>query len=86
MYVHIMLQDKRGSHCTCFEGCGHVFCKSCVAEYFAVRIKDGTVKSICCPEENCTSEAVPSQLSIFLVCSKAFRVYLIQMSARLLDI
>ena len=59
-----MLQDKRGSQCISFECCGHVFCKSCVVEYFEVRIKDGSVKNICCPEENSASEAVPSQIII----------------------
>jgi E3 ubiquitin-protein ligase RNF14 len=63
-----MLQDKQGSHCTRFDGCGHVFCKSCVAEYFEVRIKEGSVRNIYCPEENCTSEALPGQVSSWLVC------------------
>jgi hypothetical protein len=63
-----MLQDKQGSHCTRFDGCGHVFCKSCVAGYFEVRIKEGNVKSICCPEDSCTSEAVPAQVSNLLLC------------------
>jgi hypothetical protein len=35
-----------------------------MAEYFEVRIKDGSGKNICCPEENCTSEAVPRQVII----------------------
>lgn len=80
----ICFQDKRGSHCTSFEGCGHVFCKSCVAEYFAVRIKDGTVKSICCPEENCTSEAVPSQVQE-LVSAELFSRYDSVLLSTLLD-
>ena len=33
-----------------------MFCKSCMAEYFEVRIKDVSGKDICCPEDNCTSE------------------------------
>ncbi|XP_023717242.1 E3 ubiquitin-protein ligase RNF14 isoform X2 [Cryptotermes secundus] len=80
----ICFQDKRGSHCTCFEGCGHVFCKSCMAEYFAVRIKDGTVKSICCPEENCTSEAVPNQVQE-LVSAELFSRYDSVLLSTLLD-
>lgn len=49
-----------------------MFCKSCVAEYFAVRINDGSVKNICCPEENCTSEALPSQVGVSSVYSRVY--------------
>lgn len=80
----ICFQDKQGSQCTCFEGCGHVFCKSCVAEYFEVRIKDGSVKNICCPEENCTSEAVPSQVRE-LVSAELFSRYDSVLLSSLLD-
>jgi hypothetical protein len=41
-----------------------------VAEYFEVRIKDNNVKSMCCPEENCTSEAMPGQVGDFIVYGK----------------
>ncbi|XP_021916567.1 E3 ubiquitin-protein ligase RNF14-like isoform X2 [Zootermopsis nevadensis] len=80
----ICFQDKQGSQCTRFDGCGHVFCKSCVAEYFEVRIKDGNVKSICCPEGNCTSEAVPGQVRE-LVSAELFSHYDAVLLSSLLD-
>ena len=47
-------------------------CKSCVEEYFNVQIKNGSVKNICSPEENFTSEAVPSHVIIYLFSCKVF--------------
>ncbi|KAJ9578727.1 hypothetical protein L9F63_005089 [Diploptera punctata] len=70
----ICFQDKKGLQCTCFQGCEHVFCKSCIAEYFEVRIKDGTVKNISCPEEKCSSEASPAQVQE-LVSAELFSRY-----------
>ncbi|XP_069685179.1 E3 ubiquitin-protein ligase RNF14-like [Periplaneta americana] len=80
----ICFQDKQGSQCTSFEVCGHVFCKSCVAEYFEVRIKDGSVHSICCPEEKCTSEAMPGQIRE-LVSAELFSRYDAVLLSALLD-
>lgn len=42
-----------------------MFCIDCVRSYFTVRIKEGTVLSIKCPNEKCDSEALPSQVYIF---------------------
>lgn len=56
-------QDKLGKDCTKFNSCDHVFCKDCIRDYFTVKIKDGTVLSIKCPDTECTSEADPTQVS-----------------------
>ena len=66
----ICFVDKLGEHCTQFLPCGHVFCKDCMASYLEVRIKDGNVQNIYCPEEKCTSEITPAQV-IFLFISKS---------------
>ncbi|CAL7945254.1 unnamed protein product [Xylocopa violacea] len=58
----ICFMDKLGEHCTQFLPCEHVFCKDCIAGYLEVRIKDGNVQNICCPEAKCTSEATPAQI------------------------
>ena len=56
------MQDKPGSQCVEFIGCGHVFCRECVSGYFEVIIKDGNVHGLTCPEEGCKSEALQSQV------------------------
>ena len=62
----ICFADKLGEHCTQFLPCAHVFCKECILGYFEVKIKDGSVQSIPCPEEKCKSEATPGQVIIFI--------------------
>lgn len=60
----ICFVDKLGEQSTQFVPCDHVFCKDCIMGYFEVKIKDGSVQSILCPEENCKSEATPGQVII----------------------
>ncbi|XP_051171593.1 E3 ubiquitin-protein ligase RNF14-like [Leptopilina boulardi] len=58
----ICFSDKLGIDCTQFIPCSHVFCKDCIVGYLEVRIKDGAVQDISCPEDKCTSEATPGQI------------------------
>ncbi|XP_015601171.1 E3 ubiquitin-protein ligase RNF14 isoform X2 [Cephus cinctus] len=58
----ICFADKMGEHCTQFLPCSHIFCKDCIIGYLEVRIKEGSVQNIYCPEEKCTSEATPGQV------------------------
>ncbi|XP_034943250.1 E3 ubiquitin-protein ligase RNF14-like [Chelonus insularis] len=58
----ICFTDKSGESCTQFKPCLHIFCKDCIAGYLEVRIKDGSVMNICCPEDKCKSEALPGQI------------------------
>ncbi|XP_053989728.1 E3 ubiquitin-protein ligase RNF14-like [Hylaeus volcanicus] len=66
--------DKIGEHCTQFLPCSHVFCNDCISGYLEVRIKDGNVQNICCPQEKCASEATPAQIKD-LVSSELFEKY-----------
>ncbi|KAK6640236.1 hypothetical protein RUM44_011922 [Polyplax serrata] len=59
---NICFSDKLGKDCTKFHGCNHVFCINCIRSYFTIKIKEGTVQSIKCPEDQCTSEALPSHI------------------------
>lgn len=59
----ICFSDKLGKDCTQFVPCSHVFCKDCIVGYLEVRINDGAVKDILCPEDKCLSEATPGQVS-----------------------
>lgn len=70
----ICFADKSGEHSTQFLPCSHVFCKDCISGYLEVRIKDGNVQDIRCPEDKCTSEATPAQIKD-LVSSELFAKY-----------
>ncbi|XP_011151656.1 E3 ubiquitin-protein ligase RNF14 [Harpegnathos saltator] len=71
---NICFTDKSGEHCTQFLPCAHTFCKDCIRGYFEVRIKEGNVQNICCPEEKCKFEATPGQIKD-LVSSELFSKY-----------
>ncbi|XP_053598157.1 E3 ubiquitin-protein ligase RNF14 [Microplitis demolitor] len=58
----VCFMDKSGESCTQFKPCLHIFCKDCITGYLQVRIKEGAVQNINCPEEKCTSEASPAQI------------------------
>ncbi|XP_038063269.1 E3 ubiquitin-protein ligase RNF14-like [Patiria miniata] len=54
--------EKLGSYCINFIGCNHVYCKDCVRGYFQVQIEEGNVKALNCPDTECDSPAMPSQV------------------------
>ncbi|XP_077403130.1 E3 ubiquitin-protein ligase RNF14 [Vanacampus margaritifer] len=58
----ICLTEKRGATCLCFKECQHVYCKSCMTEYFQIQIRDGNVQCLNCPEPKCSSVATPMQV------------------------
>ena len=59
----ICFGEKLGSGCLCFKECQHVYCKTCMSEYFQIQIRDGNVQCLNCPEPKCTSLATPSQVT-----------------------
>lgn len=63
----ICFVDKLGEHCTQFLPCSHVFCKDCITNYLEIRIKDGNVQNIYCPEDECTAEATPAQVHFYFL-------------------
>nr|CAD7447067.1 unnamed protein product [Timema bartmani] len=80
----ICFSDKIGAQCTKFDKCHHVFCKECMTGYFEVRIKEGRVHSIKCPDEKCTSEAHPTQVKS-LVSPELFAKYDAVLLSAMLD-
>lgn len=54
--------EKLGSICTRFPTCNHVYCKECMKNYFEIKIADGMVNGLHCPEDKCTSQASPGQV------------------------
>nr|XP_046162433.1 E3 ubiquitin-protein ligase RNF14 [Oncorhynchus gorbuscha] len=62
----ICFMEKLGSGCLCFKECQHVYCKTCMTEYFQIQIRDGNVQCLNCPEPKCTSLATPSQVKLLV--------------------
>ncbi|XP_028838779.1 E3 ubiquitin-protein ligase RNF14 [Denticeps clupeoides] len=62
----ICFTEKLGSSCLYFKECQHVYCKTCMAEYFQIQIRDGNVQCLNCPEPKCTSVATPSQVKLLV--------------------
>ncbi|XP_075224500.1 uncharacterized protein LOC142326155 [Lycorma delicatula] len=58
----ICYQDKMGHHCMQFKPCDHTFCKDCIRQYVQHKITDGSVYVIKCPQDECESEIMPSQV------------------------
>ncbi|KAK8738812.1 hypothetical protein OTU49_003686 [Cherax quadricarinatus] len=58
----VCFMDKLGANCLEFWPCRHVYCKDCMASYFAVQISEGNIKYLMCPENKCESEANPKQV------------------------
>ncbi|KAM8971945.1 E3 ubiquitin-protein ligase RNF14 [Pelodytes ibericus] len=59
---NICFSEKLGSECTCFKDCHHVYCNTCLKDYFEIQIKDGQVHSLNCPEPKCSSIPTPAQV------------------------
>ncbi|XP_007247086.2 E3 ubiquitin-protein ligase RNF14 isoform X1 [Astyanax mexicanus] len=62
----ICFSEKLGSGCMLFKECQHVYCKACMKEYFEIQIRDGNVQCLNCPEPECTSVAMPSQVKLLV--------------------
>lgn len=64
--------EKIGISCMRFPSCDHIYCKECMKGYFEVLIADGKVNSLGCPEDKCTSQASPMQVT-FIISTQASR-------------
>ena len=60
---NVCFTEKQGVDCINFMGCDHVYCKQCMQEYFKVQIGEGNVNCLNCPNTDCDSQALPSQVS-----------------------
>jgi len=52
--------EKLGTECVRFPTCKHIYCTECVTNYFTIQIRDGSVRSLHCPEDKCDTQADPS--------------------------
>ncbi|XP_029002504.1 E3 ubiquitin-protein ligase RNF14-like isoform X2 [Betta splendens] len=51
-----------GSECVQLSECHHIFCQACLAEFCRVRITEGTVRGLTCPQADCTATPTPAQV------------------------
>ena len=73
MFPKVCFESKKGSECFQFLPCEHVFCRSCVGEFFRVQITEGSVNALSCPMIRCHSEATTPQVMFCrspFICSK----------------
>ena len=59
----VCFSEKTGAQCIEFPNCRHAYCRQCMANYFRSQIADGNVKHLTCPEEKCTSQPTPAQVT-----------------------
>ncbi|KAI6137238.1 RWD-domain-containing protein [Pisolithus sp. B1] len=50
----ICLTSRKGLYCLHL-GCGHVFCKACLADMWGLHVREGDVDRVGCPEVGCES-------------------------------
>ncbi|KAG1932857.1 E3 ubiquitin-protein ligase RNF14-like [Pimephales promelas] len=62
----ICFSENLGSNSLLFKECQHVYCKTCLKEYFQIQIRDGKVQSLTCPEPECMSLASPAQVKLLV--------------------
>lgn len=58
----ICFNDKSGSNCIQFAGCNHVYCKQCMKSYFELKISEGSVADLVCPDPSCETTPMPHQI------------------------
>lgn len=51
-----------GSYCVQLPGCGHIFCRACLAQFCKLHITEGDVRGVTCPEAGCTAAPTPAQV------------------------
>lgn len=57
-----------GSDCVQLSECGHVFCQTCLAQFYKLQIKEGNVRAVTCPQDECTATPTPAQVHSQPVC------------------
>ncbi|XP_013880458.1 E3 ubiquitin-protein ligase RNF14 [Austrofundulus limnaeus] len=55
--------DWLGSECVQLFECGHVFCRACLGDFCKVRIAEGNVRGVACPEVGCSATPTPAQVN-----------------------
>uniref|UniRef100_A0A3Q3KFM5 RBR-type E3 ubiquitin transferase n=1 Tax=Monopterus albus TaxID=43700 RepID=A0A3Q3KFM5_MONAL len=51
-----------GSECVQLSECGHIFCRTCLADFFKLQITEGNIRRVTCPQADCTAIPTPAQV------------------------
>ncbi len=60
-----------------FPACRHVFCLACMGAHFSVRIREGQVNGLVCPQDKCDALAFPDEVCKKTTCFDLFSSKLI---------
>ncbi|XP_046741753.1 E3 ubiquitin-protein ligase RNF14-like isoform X1 [Diprion similis] len=58
----ICFNEISGRHCLEMNRCSHIYCKDCMRQYISLKIREGQVNIIFCPEYKCKAEVTPDQI------------------------
>lgn len=61
----VCLTSKLGREFEPLVGCGHPFCRECLEQHFRIQVESGA--TLCCPQEGCTAQALPTQVCALLL-------------------
>uniref|UniRef100_A0A667XHA5 RBR-type E3 ubiquitin transferase n=1 Tax=Myripristis murdjan TaxID=586833 RepID=A0A667XHA5_9TELE len=51
-----------GSECMKLSECDHVYCQPCLAQFCKVQIEEGNIRSVSCPQSDCSATPTPAQV------------------------
>lgn len=54
----ICQDDFKGTSCSKFDNCGHIFCNDCLYDYFSSLINTGDIGKVHCPHYDCTKKFI----------------------------
>ncbi|XP_026179386.1 E3 ubiquitin-protein ligase RNF14-like [Mastacembelus armatus] len=54
--------SRFGSECVQLPDCDHIFCQTCLVEFFTFQITEGNVRGVTCPQADCTGSPAPAQV------------------------
>lgn len=49
----ICFDARKGDSCVLFPRCAHAYCRECIKWYFEMLVREGEVRSVACPDEDC---------------------------------
>ncbi|KAM6922049.1 E3 ubiquitin-protein ligase RNF14-like [Xenentodon cancila] len=58
----VCYMGRLGSDCVQLHECGHIFCQACLREFCQVRISEGNIRGVTCPQEGCSATPTPAQV------------------------
>ncbi|XP_043985244.1 E3 ubiquitin-protein ligase RNF14-like isoform X2 [Gambusia affinis] len=70
----VCFSSRFGSECVQLYECSHIFCRTCLDEFWKAQITEGNVRGVTCPQVDCSATSTPAQVKS-LVGEKLFHRY-----------